>query len=1830
MTDSSLSDARRALLAKRLQKAQHKQPTQPQTITPQPADTPLTLSFAQQRMWFLHQWEPDSPAYNIPNALRLTGNLNVAALETAVNEIIRRHQVLQMSYGIEDEEPVLRRLPNSHVALPIIQMEGADETAVLALLQEEGARPFDLTQELPIRLFLLRLAPDEHVLILNLHHIATDGWSMGVLLRELAALYNAFCANQPSPLPELPIQYSDFAYWQRNWLQGDVLDKQLSYWKQQLAGATAVLELPTDYPRPAMRTLNGAITRFTIPADLTQAIKQSAQQVGLTPFMFMLAAYQILLHRYSGQADILVGSPIANRNRSEIENLIGFFVNTLVLRTNLAHNPRVSEVLQQVRDTTLDAYAHQDLPFEKLVEELHLPRTLSHNPLFQVMFIYQNIPHEPLDLADLAVQPFEEDNGTSKFDLNLVMEEAGDTLLGTLTYNTDLFTADRMARLVGHYQTLLWGMIRQPEKRISQLPLLTPEERRQFTDWMDTAVTRPPFQPLHQRFTEQAAATPSQIAVASEGNEISYQQLNERANRLAHYLQSLGVGPDVRVGLFMERSAETMVALLGILKAGGAYVPIDPLYPPDRVTFMLEDTQVTAVITQADLAQILQPPPGVAVVVLDQDWPTIATYSVANPAVTVAPTNLMYVLFTSGSTGRPKGVAVEHRNYLNYFHSILPQLKIEPGMHLAMTTTFATDLGTIMFWGALCLGGTAHIIPYERATDPDRLAAYCRQYPMDVLKLVPSHLEALMVVPNPADIIPSKLLILTGEASYWETVAKVKAVNPDCVVQDHYGVTETTCATLNYITPAAVPTDQGAALPKGQPLGNVRIHILDEEMQPMPIGIPGRLYIGGAGVTRGYCNHPRLTGERFIPDPFSATPGARLYDTGDLAQYLADGSIKLLGRSDHQVKIRGYRIETGEIESLLTEHPTLQDAVVMAREDTPGDRRLVAYYVPQGEAEVSLSDLRAHLRTQLPDYMVPSLFVPLTAVPLNPNGKVDRFALPVPEQGQVAISEAFVAPRTEREQQLANIWTEVLSLPQVGIDDNFFDVGGESFKAIRVVRKIGPDASVISLFKYPTIRELADHLDSAEPKQEGLLIELTKPIAPADRQLSLVCVPYGGGSAITFQPLADALPAGVALYAVELPGHDFSQRTEALMPLPNLAQQCVAEIEAHVTGPIALYGHCVGSAPVLEIARLLEANGRLVTGVFIGGSLPSAQMPGALFRWWYRLFPSDRWQSNREIYDSLRALGGFTDVIDPDEQEFLLRSLRHDATQAEDFFTHAFQRPPAKLAAPITCIVGEMDRATDLYEERYREWGQFGGRVSLAVLPKAGHYFLKHQSVAVAKIIQEGVTLPTVPVLAETAVSTNGSGHRNGRYIQDVYTATQPETKQAVPSLNLFFLVAFGQVISLIGSGLTSFALGVWVYQQTGSALDLGLVWLFVGLPGLLAAPIAGAVTDRYDRRWVMIASDTAAAVGTLALAALLWSGNLQLWHIYIVVGVGSVAAAFQQPAYIAAIAQIVPKPYLGQANGIAQLGRAAGMLLAPLLGGVLVLMIGLPDIVLIDVLTFLFAVTVLLAVRFPPTLFRKREEPLLQEVVGGWRYVLKRPSLLAMIGFFLVLNFLQSGIRVIITPLILAFDSATLLGSVTSAQGLGLLLGGLAMGIWGGTRRRAEGMIGFTLLFGVSTVIIGLRPTAIFPIVGMLGIGIATAFINAHWQALIQTKVGLELQGRVIATNDMLSWSLMPLGFVLAGALADRVFEPFMGGSSPLATAVGSVIGSGAGRGMGLMIIVIGLLLLFAALLGFRYRPLRYMEDILPDAIPDAVVVKDKDELQALADQQLPETAVS
>ncbi len=1061
-------------------------------IVPVRREQALPLSFAQQRLWFFDQWEPENSVYNIPMVVRLKGPLDVDALVQSLNEIVRRHEALRTTYFAIDGQPVQVIAPLLTLPLPVedLRAEPERETQMRRLVVEEAHRPFDLVEGPLLRAALLRLAKEEHVLQLTMHHIVSDAWSVNTFNQELAVLYRAYSAGEPSPLPELVIQYADFAVWQREWLQGEVLETQLAYWKQQLGGRLPVLELLTDRPRPAVQTFRGAWQRFVVPKSVFDALRVLSRQEECTLFMTLLAAFKALLHRYTGQDDIIVGTPIANRNRVEIEGLIGFFVNTLVLRTDLSDNPTFLELLNRVREVSMDGYIHQDLPFEKLVEELAPERNLSHNPIFQVMFNYHNTP-SALELPGLAVEHLGMDGVTAKFDLNWAVGKDGDEIRGTVTYNVDLFDDDAIRRMIDHFQTLLAGIVAEPGQSLAQLPLLTPSERQQLSEWSDTQATYAHVPCMHRLFEEQVARTPGAIAVIFEGQQYTYHELNRRANQVAHYLQSLGVGPDVRVGLFMERSLDILVALLGILKAGGAYVPLDPIYPQERVRFMLEDVRVSALVTQSDLAANLPDLDNVHTVCLDDDWDTIARHSAENPPIAVIPSNLIYVLFTSGSTGQPKGVAVEHRNYLNYFQGVVPRLRIEPGMHFALASTFSTDLGTIQFWAPLTTGGTVHIISYERATDPQAMADYFSHHPIDALKLVPSHFDALQSVTGCESILPRKLIIFTGEASSWETVAQVKAIRPNCMVQDHYGVTETTCATLTYIVPDEIPRQHPPTLPLGEPLGNVRVHILDPLMQPVPIGVPGELYIGGAGVTRGYFNRPALTARCFIPDPFSQTPGGRLYRTGDLAHYRSDGTLKLLGRADHQVKIRGYRIETGEIETLLSQHPSVRDAVIVAHDDPQGDpseglgtgRRLVAYVAPQPgqDGDFSTSALRGHLGEQLPDYMVPAIFVTLDAIPLNPNGKVDRFALPAPDLSQVEREVAFVAPSTIYEEILAEVWQEVLGLDEIGVHDDFFALGGHSLLATQVVSRVRDrfeiELPVRSLFEAPTIAEMATRVE---------------------------------------------------------------------------------------------------------------------------------------------------------------------------------------------------------------------------------------------------------------------------------------------------------------------------------------------------------------------------------------------------------------------------------------------------------------------------------------------------------------------------------------------------------------------------------------------------------------------------------------------------------------------------------------------------------------------------------------------------------------------------------
>jgi surfactin synthase thioesterase subunit/MFS family permease len=723
-----------------------------------------------------------------------------------------------------------------------------------------------------------------------------------------------------------------------------------------------------------------------------------------------------------------------------------------------------------------------------------------------------------------------------------------------------------------------------------------------------------------------------------------------------------------------------------------------------------------------------------------------------------------------------------------------------------------------------------------------------------------------------------------------------------------------------------------------------------------------------------------------------------------------------------------------------------------------------------------------------------------------------------------------------------------------------------------------------------------------------------------------------------YQPLADALPENCSLYAVQLPGHDYARRDESLQPLEEVARRCVEEIKRDVTGPVALYGHCVGGSLAIEIARLLEKANVEIVGVFLGATFPSPRLPGKLFELLAKIFPSDRRASDRSIYESLQALGGFTDVIDPGERAFVMESLRHDVREAEDFYTRAYAAPEnTKLKAPILCIVGEGDRATEFFEERFREWELFSDSISLAIIERAGHYFLKHQTDELARIIKDQLAVwqgkvAKAPHL-EISRSVIARAHADNSRLKgpEEHSRQVPASlgRSVAPSLSVFFLVAFGQFVSMIGTGLTAFALNVWVFRETGSVSTFVFVFVSTMLPSILFLPIAGVIVDRWDRRLIMIVSDIVAACSTLVVALLVWTNTIEIWHIYATAAVGAIANAFQGPAYDAAVAQLVPKQYLGHANGIAQFSFATRRLLAPLLGGALVVAIGLHGVILIDFATFLFAITTLLLVRFPNTLFRKREEPPLQEIIGGWRYIARRRGLTAMVVFFTVLNFALGIMMVLVQPLVLSLASPAVLGKVLVAEGTGLLLGGLVMTVWGGTRRRAEGMIGFTIVFGLSMLVMGLQPSPIYPTIGLFIFGLSGALIDAHWLALMQTKVGLELQGRVLTVNRMLAQSMMPLGFVLTGPLADKVFEPLMTQGGALAERIGWLIGVGPGRGMGLMIILVGAFLTAWGILGYRYRPLRFMEDELPDAIPDAVIITDKDELQRQADQQLLAEAV-
>jgi len=1067
----------------------------PFPIVPVSRDGELALSYGQQRLWFLDQLEPDSPLYNVASAVRLTGALDVAALERSLNEIVRRHEVLRTTFPTVDGKPAQVIVPELAIPLPVADLSDRphahSDAYALGLATEEARRPFNLDQGPLIRVKLLNLSEEEHVVLLTMHHIVSDGWSTGVLVREMAALYEAFVRGRRSPLAELPIQYVDYAHWRREWLRGEVLESQMAYWRRQLAGTAGLLELPTDRPRPAVQSTRGRMRWFELPLTLHHDLVELSRREGVTLFMTLLAAFQTLLARTTGQEDICVGSPIANRRWAEVEGLIGFFVNTLVLRTDLSGKPSFREVLRRVRKVTLEAYAHQDLPFEMLVDELQPKRDLSHAPLSQVMFVLQNAPMQRLKLPGLTVSPLEVDSGTAKFDLALSVVEGEDGLSGTLEYSTDLFDGATIERMLGHFETLLEGVVADPDRPVWTLPLLTRVERhRQLVEWNDTECGYPHEHCVHELFEIQVERTPEAVAVMFEGEHLTYVELNRRANQLACALQKLGVGPEKLVGICVERSLEMIVGVLGVLKSGGAYVPLDPTYPQERLAFMLEDAGVTVLLTQADVVKHLpalgedtrgkdtggEGVPPYSILLLDTDWPTIAQGSGENVESAVTPDNLAYVIYTSGSTGRPKGVLLQHRGLCALATAYIQDFDVVLGSRVLQFFSFSFDGSVADFFMALLSGARLCMEGQDALLPGPNLARLMRDQAVTLAVMPPSALSVL-----PAEDLPALRTVLSGGESCTREI--VDRWSPGRRFINAYGPTETTVAASWF--PVEGLSQAATNIPIGRPMANTQLYVLDQHLNPVPVGVSGELHIGGVGVARGYLNRPGLTAERFTPDPFSDNQGARLYKTGDLVRYRPDGNIEFLGRIDHQVKVRGFRIELEEIEAVLSEHPAVRQAIALVREDAvtqlpdgqvgPSDKRLVAYIVPENEVAPNVSELRGFLKEKLPEYMVPSAFVTLDALPLTPVGKLDRRALPAPDQSRPDLESAYVAPRTPAERILADIWAEVLGVEQVGVHDSFFELGGDSILSIQAVARAnqaGLSLTPRQLFQYPSVAGL--------------------------------------------------------------------------------------------------------------------------------------------------------------------------------------------------------------------------------------------------------------------------------------------------------------------------------------------------------------------------------------------------------------------------------------------------------------------------------------------------------------------------------------------------------------------------------------------------------------------------------------------------------------------------------------------------------------------------------------------------------------------------------------
>lgn len=1607
-----------------------------------------------------------------------------------------------------------------------------------AFEERDGVLHYVESADRPLARFTFHaLGPSSFRLDFTAHHLVFDGESKDVLVRDLAALYNGHAGALPPP-------YSAHVAAEAKRVAAALPAAQRFWAGRRLpAGVT----LPGLYNAEQTPYGGEAVhTRLSLP-----------QNLGVSTFEALLGALHCLLWRY-GNEEPVVAIDLSTRTPAH-RHAIGAFVNELPVIVRVDPGMTFREFVRTLHSDLRELYEHWEVPLGRAVPGLKPATSLA-----PVSMSYRKRSGADPSFADVdSTVDWMVFNSSARNALHVQIVDSPSGVTAGFQYSKHMIERSSVEAVARHFAALLEG---DPDRPVGELPLLSSAEREKLlVGWNATEADFPDDTTLHALIEAQVARTPGATAVTFGDESLSYAELNARANQLAHRLRDLGAGPETIVAIRAERSLDLPVGLLGILKSGAAYLPLDPSYPPARLEFMLSDAAPVAVLTQNELTALKS-----------------ASTSAQNPIPAAGPDNAAYVVYTSGSTGRPKGVVNTHRGICNRLHWMQKAYRLTPDDVVLQKTPMSFDVSVWEFFWPLLTGASLTLARPDGHKDAGYLRDLIVERGITTVHFVPSMLAAFLAEDGIEKCDSLRTVICSGEELPAD-VARRLTGRLDVALHNLYGPTEAAIDVSHWHCRPDL-LDSLTRVPIGRPIDNIQLYVLDSAMQLVPPGVTGELHIGGVGLARGYLGRPELTAQRFVPNPFGP-PGSRLYKTGDLARHLPDGTLEFLGRIDNQIKLRGYRIELGEIEALLRTHAT--EAVVIHRDD-----RLVAYLVG---ARLSVEDLRSTLKRTLPDYMVPSAYVTLDVLPVTPNGKLDRAALPEPETPRESRGEA---PRTEAEKLLAALFAEVLGVDEIGIDDDFFDLGGHSLLATKLVsrlrRQLPPDAprvTVMDLFTQPTVRQLATLIEAEPFDEPKRLWELTKP-GPRrmSRRMSLVCVPYGGGNAVVYQPLADALPPDVSLFAVALPGHDPGV-VEASLPLHEVAEEVVAEVLRRVDGPLVLYGHCVGSALTIEIARRLEAAGRKVDAVYIGGSFPYALPRRGALGSLARLARLERLRSDRIWANWLRSMGADLSGLPPDEVLTIVRTMRDDAQTGEDYFTDLLETGAPPLQAPIISVVGEWDPITEYYQERYREWHLVTGTTALVVLDEGGHYFLKYRQHELAEIVTR-----TYVAIADG-------------------TATVPVSRQSSaqagpkPGLGGFLAVATGQMLSITGSALTEFAVPLWIYLQTGSLKWYALAWI-VGMAGLLIAPVAGAIVDRCDRRRVMLAADFAAGVTQVACLALYLSGRLTITHIWIVLGCLSIALTFQRLSYASAVPQLVPKHFLGHANGIVQMSTGVAQFVVPLIAAATLAVFDLGGILVFDVVSFVIAVVIVALVRFPATMPYTRRESLGREIVNGWRYSMGNSYFRGMLGYMGLLNVFLSALILLIFPLVLSFADLSTLGMISFVGGAGAALGGLTMALWGGPkRRRMRGMLVSGVLIGAFGMVAGLRPDEVVVALGLAGMFYWLALVNGIYATIVQVKAPQRYHGRVFALNQMIAWSTIPLGLMLIAPIATQWFEPLLAPGGALAGNIGSIIGVGEGRGIGLGYLVFGLIIMALTGAAIRTRVLSRFDTNVPDALPDDVV---------------------